>query len=147
MTFPGLAPRLESEAAARGLSDDVRFLGFVNQRELPAFYDLCDVFLLASWREPWGLVVNEAMNAGRAIVASDQVGSAPDLVRPGVNGAIVPAGDEAALAAALADITADPQRCREMGEASRRLIAGWGFEQDVAGLKQALAAVLRRPLD
>jgi glycosyltransferase involved in cell wall biosynthesis len=139
-----LRPALESEAAARGLADDVRFIGFQNQRELPAFYDLCDVFLLPSRREPWGLVVNEAMNAGRAIVASDQVGSAPDLVRPGVNGAIVPAGDEAALAAALADIVADPQRCRAMGEASRRLIAGWGFEQDVAGLKQALATVLGR---
>ena len=150
LLFAGDGPlraQLESEAASRGLAGDVRFLGFRNQRELPAFYDLCDVFLLPSRREPWGLVVNEAMNAGRAIVASDQVGSAPDLVRPGVNGAIVPAGDEAALAAALADITADPQRCRAMGEASRRLIAGWGFEQDVAGLKQALAAVLRRPLD
>ncbi len=85
------------------------------------------------------------MNAGRAIVASDQVGSAADLVQPGVNGAIVPAGDAAALAAALAGIVADPARCRAMGEASRRLIAGWGFEQDVAGLKQAMAAVLARP--
>ena len=140
-----LRASLESEAAAHGLAEDVRFLGFRNQSELPALYDLCDVFLLPSRREPWGLVVNEAMNAGRAIVASDQVGSAADLVRPGVNGAIVPAGDEAALAAALAGIVADPARCRAMGEASRRLIAGWGFEQDVAGLKQALAAVLARP--
>ena len=137
-----LRAALESEAAARGLADDLRFLGFVNQRELPDYYDLCDVFLLPSRREPWGLVVNEAMNAGRAIVASDQVGSAPDLVRPGVNGAIVPAGDEAALAAALGDIVADPERCRAMGEASCRIIAGWGFEQDVAGLRQALAALL-----
>jgi len=145
LIFAGDGPlrgALESQAAAQGLADDVRFLGFVNQRELPAWYDLCDVFLLPSRREPWGLVVNEAMNAGRAIVASDQVGSAPDLVRPGVNGAIVPAGDEAALAAALGDIVADPQRCRAMGEASRRIIAGWGFEQDVAGLRQALAALL-----
>jgi glycosyltransferase involved in cell wall biosynthesis len=140
-----LRPALEGDVAARGLADEVRFLGFRNQRELPALYDLCDVFLLPSRREPWGLVVNEAMNAGRAIVASDQVGSAADLVRPGVNGAIVPAGDDAALAAALADIVGDPARCRAMGEASRRLIAGWGFEQDVAGLKQAMAAVLARP--
>jgi len=140
-----LRAMLEERARALGVAERVCFAGFRNQRELPAFYDLCDVFVLPSRREPWGLVINEAMNAGRAIVASDQVGAAPDLVRPGVNGAIVPAGDEAALAAALADIVADPQRCRAMGEASRRLIAGWGFEQDVAGLKQALAAVLRRP--
>src|SRR5262249_26819505 len=123
-----LRPSLEADVAARGLIDDVRFLGFRNQRELPALYDLCDVFLLPSRRGPWGLVVNEAMNAGRAIVASDQVGSAADLVRPGENGAIVPAGDDAALATALAGIVDDPARCRAMGEASRRLIAGWGFE-------------------
>ncbi len=143
LLFAGDGPlraQLESEAASRGLADDVRFLGFRNQRELPAFYDLCDVFLLPSRREPWGLVVNEAMNAGRAIVASDQVGSAADLVRPGVNGAIVPAGDEAALAAALADITADPQPLPRHGRgeppADRRLGLRAGRRRAEAGARR-----------
>jgi len=46
-------------ASDRGLTD-IRFAGFRNQSEMPAFYDLCDVFVLPSEREPWGLVVNEA---------------------------------------------------------------------------------------
>jgi glycosyltransferase involved in cell wall biosynthesis len=141
-----LRGEIEAAVAAQGLGEDVRLLGFRNQRELPELYDLCDVFVLPSRHEPWGLVVNEAMNAGRAIVATDRVGAAPDLVHPGVNGAIVPVGDEVALAAALAPILGDPAHCRAMGEASRGIIANWGFDRDIAGLKQALAAVLHRPV-
>ena len=60
--------------------EGVYMLGFRNQSELPGFYDLCDVFVLPSIHEPWGLVVNEAMNAGKPIIVSDQVGCQPDLV-------------------------------------------------------------------
>ena len=65
---------------------DVRFLGFRNQSEMPAFYDLCDLFVLPSHFEPWGLVINEAMNAGKPVIVSDCVGAAPDLVQTGRNG-------------------------------------------------------------
>ena len=78
--------------------ESVRFLGFKNQTELPAYYDLCDVFVLPSVHEPWGLVVNEVMNAGRAVIVSDQVGCGPDLVRNGENGYIFQAGDITGLA-------------------------------------------------
>ncbi len=122
--------------------EGVRFLGFCRQTALPALYDLADVFVLPSCHEPWGLVVNEAMNAGCAIVASDEVGAAADLVRPGENGEIVPAGDVDALAAALARMAADPEACRRMGERSREIIAQWGFDQDLAVLKAAIAAVM-----
>ncbi|HEY2112808.1 MAG TPA: glycosyltransferase family 4 protein, partial [Dongiaceae bacterium] len=96
-----LRGQLEARARALGIAQRVCFAGFRNQRELPAFYDAADVFVLPSRQEPWGLVVNEAMNAGRAIVVSDKVGSGPDLVKPGENGAIVPTGDVDALAGAL----------------------------------------------
>ena len=98
----------------------IKFLGFRNQTELPGYYDLCDVLVLPSAFEPWGLVINEAMNAGRAVVVSDQVGCGPDLVRPGENGAVFPAGDIAGLRQALVDLTGDPQKCRTMGEKSLR---------------------------
>jgi len=45
----------------------IRFLGFRNQSEMPAMYDLCDVFALPSSFEPWGLAINEVMNAGKAV--------------------------------------------------------------------------------
>ena len=96
--------------------DSIKFLGFKNQTELPAYYDLCDVFVLPSVYEPWGLVVNEVMNAGRAVIVSDQVGCGPDLVRPGENGYIFPAGDIAGLCGALKNILDNQQKCRAMGQ-------------------------------
>ncbi|MCB1209644.1 MAG: glycosyltransferase family 4 protein, partial [Verrucomicrobiales bacterium] len=81
--------RPELERLANTLAPDcVRFVGFKNQTELPAFYDLCDLFVIPSLFEPWGLVVNEVMNAGKPVIATDVVGSAADLIKPGLNGAV-----------------------------------------------------------
>jgi glycosyltransferase involved in cell wall biosynthesis len=133
--------RLSLEAIVQDLGwDTVRFLGFKNQTELPAYFDLCDVFVLPSFNEPWALVINEVMNAGRAVIVSDQVGCAPDLVRHGENGFIFKAGDVQALSQALVQCLGDRQLARQMGERSRKIVEGWGFEQDVAGLRCALAS-------
>lgn len=134
-----ILPQVKAEAERKQLGD-VRFLGFRNQTELPAFFDLCDVFVLVSRHEPWGLVVNEAMAAGRAVIVGDEVGCAADLVRHGVNGYAVPAGDIAALADALSEVTASPERAWSMGQESRRIIETWSFREDLAGLRQALGA-------
>lgn len=117
--------------------DDVRFLGFRNQSELPAFYALADIFVLSSVNETWGLVVNEAMNAGCAIVVSDQVGSGADLVRNGDNGFVVPPRDIEALSQALGATLRD-DRYRDMGRRSLEIIARWGIEENVSGLRSAL---------
>lgn len=136
-----LRAMLEDRARALGVAERVCFAGFRNQRELPAFYDAADVFVLPSRQEPWGLVVNEAMNAGRAIIVSDKVGSGADLVRPGENGQVVPAGDAGALAAALTEVLASPDRTAALGRRSLEIIEGWSFREDIAGLKSALAGI------
>jgi glycosyltransferase involved in cell wall biosynthesis len=128
---------LEQRAAEHRL-ERVRFLGFCNQSELPAFFDLCDVFVLPSVEEPWGLVINEVMNAGRAVVVSDQVGCAADLVHHGENGFVVPAGNPALLGQALYDILIDPTRVHAMGRESRRIIDTWSLDADLNGLVAAL---------
>lgn len=133
--------RLEARAA-QARAGDIRFLGFRNQSELPRFYDLADVFVLASVDEPWGLSINEVMNAGRPVIVSDQVGCHRDLVHPGVNGSVIPAEDIEALAASLSAILADEHRAQAMGAESLRIVAEYSFEQDVAGLRQALHAIL-----
>jgi glycosyltransferase involved in cell wall biosynthesis len=133
---------LEERAASLHWSS-IQFLGFRNQTELPQFYDLCDVLVLPSAFEPWGLVINEVMNAGRAVVVSDQVGCGPDLVRGGENGYVFPAGDIAGLRQTLVNLLGDPGKCRVMGEKSLEIIDKWGIEEDVAGLKQALAHVMK----
>lgn len=74
--------------------NNVKITGFVNQKEIPKYYAISDIFVLPSdIGETWGLVVNEAMNFGLPIIVSDMVGCGPDLVRPGENGFIFKTGD------------------------------------------------------
>lgn len=138
LIFVGDGEMSASLKKAAGGSDAVHFPGFQGQRELRRFYALCDVFVLPSKFETWGLVVNEAMNLGKPVVVSDQVGCGPDLVRSGENGFIVPVGDADALAAVLSKILADPEAARRMGRRSREIIDAWDFEADVRGLRAAL---------
>ena len=131
--------RAELEAAvAKRRWNSVRFVGFQNQTKIPAYYAAADVFVLPSEREPWGLVVNEAMNAGKALIVSDEVGAGRDLIHDGVNGYVVPVGDLKTLAARLRQITGDPALSAAMGASSLRKISTWDFEADVAGLHKAL---------
>ena len=129
---------IEQRIADSG-SAHIRMLGFKNQSELPRLFNLCDVFILPSIHEPWGLIVNEVMNASRAVVVSDQVGCAPDLVRDGVNGFVFPARDVAALRAVLCRFIKDPILAPAMGKESAATIAGHSFQQDVEALRRALA--------
>jgi glycosyltransferase involved in cell wall biosynthesis len=132
---------LEAQAGALKGSD-VRFLGFKNQTELPALYDLCDVFVLPSVHEPWGLVVNEVMNAAKPVIVSDRVGAAPDLVEDGINGFTYQSGDVVALAMKLKKILESPQTEREkMGQRSLERINTWDFTADRDGLLTALSFV------
>lgn len=130
---------LEALSASLGMVEDVRFLGFRNQTELPALFALADVFVLPSRHEPWGLIVNEAMASGCPVIASSDVGAAPDLIRDGVTGYTYPVGDLNALADALAATLRNPRIARTMGEAAAERIATWDFEADVQGLRRALA--------
>ena len=131
---------LERQAEATGL-DGIRFCGFRNQSELPRFFDLATVFVLPSRHEPWGLSVNEMMNARRPAIISDDVGCGPDLIEDGVNGWVYPVGDVKALAAMLRRVLEVPGRADAMGERAFARVQGWGFEEDVRGLRRALEYV------
>ncbi len=117
----------------------VRFCGFRNQSELPRFFDLATVFVLPARHEPWGLIVNEVMNAGRAVIVSDDVGCQPDLITDGVEGHVYPVRDVDALTNALRHVLATPGLAHTMGQAARARVAAWSFEEDVQGLEQAIA--------
>ena len=129
-----LRPSLENTAKETGLQS-IRFLGFKNQSEIPAMYDLCDVFILPSSFEPWGLAINEVMNVGKAVVVSDRVGCAPDLVLDRQNGAIFPVGDVVALAEAI-KWTIDNSTVA--GERSLYIIKNLSFDEDIKGIKSSL---------
>lgn len=121
----------------RQLAPEAIFTGFRNQSQLPALYAAADLLVVPSEREPWGLVVNEAMASGTAVIASDEVGAAYDLVSA-QTGAMFRSGDAAALAATL---MACLPKSRVLGETAARAVADWDFEADVRGLQAALKAV------
>jgi glycosyltransferase involved in cell wall biosynthesis len=125
-------------AALRRRWTNVRFVGFQNQTQLPGYYAAADVLVLPSEREPWGLVVNEAMNAGTAVIVSDQVGAAADLVADGKNGYVVSTGDVNTLTDRLRRLASDSALVRSMGEQSLRRISRWSLEADVKGFLEAL---------
>ena len=123
----------------------VRIAGILGAAQLRNLYASSDVLLVPSIRtrrfiEPWGMVVNEAMNQGAAIIASDEVGAAAGgLVRDGRNGLIVPAGDVDALAIALGGLATDRERCRALGAAGREDVAAHTFDAWARAFEQALA--------
>ena len=115
--------------------------------ELRDLYAAADVLVVPSiatrtFREPWGLVVNEAMNQGLPVIASNAVGAAGGgLVRDGHNGVIVPASDPIALAAALRRLAGDAAMRARMGAAGKRDVAAYSFDAWAGGFSAALASL------
>jgi glycosyltransferase involved in cell wall biosynthesis len=116
----------------------VNWVGFKNQHELAEYYDACDVFVLPSKYEPWGLVVNEAMNFGKPVVASDRVGSSDELLLHGKNGFVYPFKDEILFEEYLIQLIKNPGLREEMGSRSLEQIQKWSYAQDLAGIEAAL---------
>ena len=95
-----------------------------------------------TFREPWGLVVNEAMNRALAVIATDAVGAAAGgLVRDGANGLVVPAGDPGALARALERLAADAPLRTQLGETGARDVLAFDHAAWADGFSQALASL------
>jgi glycosyltransferase involved in cell wall biosynthesis len=122
-----------------GLTSRIIWTGFIDsQTTVGALYRACDVLALPSDYEPWALVVNEAIAAGLAVISSDVVGAAADLVHEGMNGTIFPAGDCRALQGALLDVTAS-ERIEALKAGSARALSEWRDRADpVDGLRRAL---------
>jgi len=139
-----LRPELESQAAELGIAASVRFLGFVNQSQLPAVYTSADLMVLPSVYEPFAVVVNEAMCCGCPVAASDQVGAARDLVAPVHPEFIYPSGDVAALAALLKNALADRARLAALRPAAAAHMRTWSPERNIAATYEAIERAVAR---
>ena len=137
-----LRAAMEAKAQELGITERLRFLGFVNQSGLPRVYTASDLLVLPSEYEAFGVVVNEAMLSGCAVIVSDKVGAKFDLVRDRENGFIFPMGNIDALAALLGEILPDKERLRQMGNAARERMAGWSPQQNIEGLIHAIEVAL-----
>jgi len=130
---------LEELARGLGIAEHVRFLGW--RPDVAGVMAAFDIFCLPSLNEGMGKVLVEAMAMGKPIVAS-AIGGIPDLVRPGENGILVPAGDVQALSEAIARLCRDPEERRRMGEAGRGMAPRYGVEEMVERMERLYAAPL-----
>ena len=125
----------------------VVFLGPQPAEQVRNFLAAADVCVIPSvrtrsFREPWGLVANEAMNQSTPIIASDEVGAvAGGLVRHERNGLVVPAGDASALAHALRRMHDDAPLRARCGANARRDVAAYTFAAWASGFEIALASL------
>ncbi len=132
--------KLERAAAARGLTQQVRFVGYLErQTELPACYCAADAFVFASKTETQGLVLLEAMALGVPVVALAEMGTR-DVLKEGAGCRIAP--DEVdGFAATVLPLLADRDAARALGAAGRPYAAGWSegrMADSVIGLYRQL---------
>lgn len=113
--------RLERAVADAGISEQVRFLGRLDDRELHAWYEAADLFVHPTLYEGSSLVTLEAMAHRRACVVTT-AGGLPDKVRNGINGWTVSPGEPSSLAAAISGALEDRARLLRMGEEGRRIV-------------------------
>ncbi len=145
-----LAPSLREKAAESGFGMDVFFPGLKSSRALLPYYAFAGCFVLPSTREPWGLVVNEAMASGLPVLVSDRCGCAVDLVEPGRNGFVFPPLNGLALTARMHQISSlSAAELDSMRAESRRRVEVYSpqnFGLEIARIADFRQAELREPV-
>jgi glycosyltransferase involved in cell wall biosynthesis len=137
----------EGPLRGRDAAPHVVYAGHVERGSLPAAYAAADLVVLPSlatraFLEPWGLVCNEAMHQGRAVVATAAVGAAAGgLVRDGETGLIVPPGDSVRLGAAIRRLLDDPPLRERLGANAREAVGAYTYEAAADAFGRALRAV------
>jgi glycosyltransferase involved in cell wall biosynthesis len=135
----------DCERLANEQSLPVRFAGFLNQTEMVGAYAACDCLVMPSDAgETWGLVVNEAMTAGKPALVSDLVGCQADLVTPGVTGGVFPFGNWSELSRQLAELACDQPRLDKMGAAAAERIVSYSPKVAADGIVSAVETVVQR---
>jgi glycosyltransferase involved in cell wall biosynthesis len=145
LVLVGDGPLADRAAATPG----ALLLGPLPRAELPVAYHAAVAGVLPSiptarFREPWGLVCNEAMHQGRPMIATTAVGAvAGGLVRHGETGLVVPPGGASALAAAIDRVLRDDELRARLGAAARRAVAPFTYDAMAAAFDRALTQAFR----
>ncbi len=143
-----LAGKGSLESSLRSLAGSrVVFPGYVSQEDLPALLQTSDVVVLPSvtterFLEPWGLILNEGMAAGAAVVATTAVGAAAGgLVIDGETGLVVPERSVEALTEALDRLLADDVYRLSLAWAGTQHVRAWNFSAAADVFEEALTGV------
>ncbi|OAD23267.1 glycosyl transferase group 1 [Candidatus Thiomargarita nelsonii] len=147
LVLAGTGPLLETlrqEALRLNLAQQIKFAGFLQREELAEYYAAADIFVLPSLSEPWGLVVNEAMEFGLPLILSDHIGCAPELLQEGKNGMSFPSGNSEKLASCIKALCYDRKLRRKMGKISQNIIQNHSIEKWVQNVVESIKNSLIR---
>lgn len=135
-----LEEKLKSKAAG---APNIHFMDFQNQSVMPVVYQACNLFCLPSKGpgETWGLAVNEAMACGRAVLVSDKVGCAIDLVKNEYNGMIFKNEDLDDLKEKLSRLATSDESLKHYGNNSKKLISNWNFSKIAEEIEKRLSTL------
>jgi len=133
--------KLRAMATSLGLKD-ICWPGFVQIDDLPNYYALASGFILPSVREPWGLVVNEAMASGLPVLVSVNCGCALDLVSPGINGRLFNPYSKPDIAAAMKWLSGTEADIHAMGNASKSIVACYSPQHWAAALGDCISTLI-----
>lgn len=135
---------LKAFSRDKHLAEMITFHGKVPQDELIYHYDSSDVILVPSlWQEPFGLVIAEAMARGLPVIASN-VGGPAEILTHGINGLLVKAGDERALATAIRQLLEHPDTCKRFGQAARSTVQErFTIEENARRVEQHLQRAIK----
>jgi glycosyltransferase involved in cell wall biosynthesis len=141
----GVGPELDGLIALRdtlGLGESVRFLRHIPFEQLAREYRDCAIFCLPSRQEGFGIVLLEAMAAGRAVVAS-RAAAMPEVVPDGVAGCLVSPGDPSALAETLIALLSDRARADALGEQGARHVEAFDAPQVATRFIETITPMLK----
>jgi len=117
---------------------NVFFVGYKQQEEIIDYFLISNIFVLPSFSEVWGLVVNEAMACGLPIICSQQAGAARDLVRNGLNGYQYDPKNGEELKEKLKLILSKEELRKKMAQMSREIIKSYTIEKYAQNLLKAI---------
>lgn len=138
-----LLPGLRRQAATLAPQVQVDVTGPLNQAELPGWFQRSKLFLFPTRQDPWGVVANEACEAGVPVLVSPHAGVAGELVRDGDTGLVLPL-DLATWVDACAALLGDEGRRQRLAAAAQAAVAAHGADAAAAGIVAAARQALLR---
>jgi glycosyltransferase involved in cell wall biosynthesis len=147
-----LKEQLQHQIQQVGISDSTKFLEYIPDESIPAYFSAADVFVLPSIvdqrddTEGLGVVLLEALACATPCVAS-RVGGIPDVITDDLNGYLVEPGDPIAIADRVQKLLADELLRHEMGKYGRQVVEQhFSWEAKAREILQVYGALLRRTL-
>jgi glycosyltransferase involved in cell wall biosynthesis len=138
---PEYEPWLRTRVKELGLEKKIRLVGM--QRNVPEWMQAMDVFVHASEREPFGIVVIEAMSLGKPVVAT-KPGGPEEIITDGVDGQLVTWNDPDELARAILRYLRDPEWARAVGQRAKKRSEEYTMEKYAKRVGEALRKLMRK---